>query len=154
MIKIINKEFVMDLEKRLRSRGYRVTLQREAVFEVLEDNEGKPLSPEDIHAMASARYPGLGLTTIYRTMDLFCDLRIAFPVHLRGGHRFYELNSGKHHHHMECLSCGTVELLEACMIDDMVELVRDGSAFLITSHCMSLFGYCPDCLEGGRARGE
>lgn len=144
----------MDLEKRLRSRGYRVTPQREAIFGVLEDNEGRPLSPEDIHATAGAKHPGLGLTTTYRTMDLFCDLGIAFPVHLRGGHRFYELNSGKHHHHMECLSCGNVELLEACMIDDMVELVRDGSDFLITSHCMSLFGYCPDCLERGKGKGE
>jgi len=141
----------VDLKKRLRSRGYRVTPQRVAVLDVLEENEGRPMSPEDIHAEAGKKYPGLGLATIYRTVELFCELGIAFPVHLQGGHRFYELNSGKHHHHMECLSCGGVELLEACMIDDIVEVVRDGSDFLVTAHCMSLFGYCHDCLEKGRA---
>jgi len=152
MIIIINKEYEMDLGKRLRSRGYRMTAQREAVYGVLEENEGKPMSPEDIRTMAGVKHPGLGLSTVYRTLELFCDLGIAFPVHLRGGHGYYELNSGKHHHHMECLSCGAVELLEACMIDDIVELVRDGSDFLVTSHCMSLFGYCPHCLEQNRER--
>ena len=144
----------MDLGKRLHSRGYRVTPQREVVYAVLEENDGRPLSPEEIHNLAGERYDGLGLATVYRTVELFCELGIAFPVHLRGGHRYYEINTGKHHHHMECLSCGEVELLEACMIDDIVELVKDGSDFLVTSHCMSLFGYCRDCLDSGKTPGE
>lgn len=137
----------MELQKRLRSRGYRVTRQREAVFRALEESGSRPLSPDDIHAMAVAKCPGMGLSTVYRTLELFCDLGIASPVHLSGGSRFYELNSGGHHHHMQCLSCGAVELLEACVIDEIVELVRDGSDFLVTAHCMSLFGYCGGCLE-------
>ena len=143
----------MDLAKRLRSRGYRLTPQREAVLGVLERNEGRPLSAEDIHSMAAEEYPGLGLTTVYRAIYLFCDLGIAFQVHLRSGNRYYEIESGKHHHHMECISCGRIELLETCMIDDIVEVVRDGSDFLVTSHCMSLFGYCPQCLDGGKKEG-
>jgi Fur family transcriptional regulator, ferric uptake regulator len=141
----------MDLVKRLRSRGCRMTPQREAVLGVLEEKEGKPLTPEDIHTLAAEKHPGLGIATIYRTMDLFCELDIASPVYLMGGQRYYEINSGKHHHHMVCISCGEVELLEACMIDDIVEMVRDGSDFLITSHSMSLFGYCPACLRKGKA---
>lgn len=137
----------MDLGRRLRSRGYRLTPQREAIIGVLEESAGRPLTPEDIHDMAAVKRPGMGIATIYRTMGLFCELGIAFPVHLRGGHRYFEINQGKHHHHMECISCGKLELLEACMIDEIAELVRDGSDFLITSHCMSLFGYCPQCLE-------
>lgn len=144
----------MDLAKRLRSRGYRLTPQREAVFAVLEENEGRPLTPEEIHARAAAKSSGMGLATVYRTLDLFCGLGIAFPVHLKGGNRYFELDSGKHHHHMECLSCGGVELLEECIIDELVERVKDGSDFLITSHCMSLFGYCPACLDMGKARRE
>lgn len=79
----------MDLGRRLRSRGYRLTPQREAILGVLRENAGRPLSPEDIHAMAGKKQPGMGIATIYRTMDLFCELGIAFPVHLRGGYRFY-----------------------------------------------------------------
>ncbi len=143
----------MDLSRRLRSRGYRVTPQREVVFGILKSNQGNPLSPEEIHCEAARKRPQIGLSTVYRTLELFCELGVAFPVHLRRGYRFYELNTGKHHHHMECLSCGAVESIEACMIEEIMELVRDGSDFLVTSHCMSLFGYCQDCIAGGRVGG-
>jgi Fur family ferric uptake transcriptional regulator len=140
------------MERRLKSRGYRVTPQRKAVYEVLSENEGKPLNPEDIHKLAAVKHHGLGLTTVYRTLELLCQLELAVPVHLHGESSYYEVNTGKHHHHMVCLSCGCVEILDACMIDEIMELVRDDSDFLVTEHCMSLFGYCKDCLAG-RKRG-
>jgi Fur family ferric uptake transcriptional regulator len=139
------------LRKRLRARGYRVTPQREAIYEVLERNEGRPLCPEDIYAQARESYPELGLTTVYRTMELFCELGLAQHVHLHEDAQYYEINTGKNHHHLVCNSCGSVEILEVCLIDDLKKLVRDDSDFLVTSHCMSLFGYCPGCLEGGKA---
>lgn len=141
----------MDLEKRLRSRGYRMTPQREVVYRVLREHEGQPLSPEEIHTQACKKYPALGLTTTYRSLELFRELGLAVQVHLHGDSQYYEINSGKHHHHMVCLSCGSVEVLEACLIDELKEIVRDDSDFLVTGHCMSLFGYCPTCL--GPAKG-
>lgn len=136
----------------MRSRGYRVTPQREAILEVMEENEGRPLDPERVHELAREKLPGLGLATVYRTLDLYSDLGIVFPVHLHEDSQHYEINAGGHHHHMVCLSCGTVRILEACMIDELMEAVRDDSDFLVTSHCMSLFGYCPECLRSGRYR--
>lgn len=140
----------MDLEQRVRSRGYRMTPQREVVYEVLAEHEGQPMSTEDIHRLAAGKLPGLGLTTVYRSLELFCQLGLAFTVHLREDAQYYEVNSGKHHHHMVCLSCGGVEVLEACLLDELKEKVKDKSDFLITEHCMSLFGYCRECLAAGR----
>ena len=143
---IVDKDLRMNLEKRLLSRGYRYTPQREAVFGVLKENEGKPLSPEEVHELACKRFSSLGLTTTYRSLELFCDLGLATRVHLHGDSHYYEVNTGKHHHHMVCLSCGAIEILEACLIEELKERVRDRSDFLVTEHCMSLFGYCPGCL--------
>lgn len=134
----------------MRSRGYRVTPQREAIYEVLQRNEGKPLCPEDIYKLAGERYPRLGLTTVYRTMELFCELGLAQHVHLHEDAQYYEIYTGKHHHHLVCNSCGSVRILEACMIEDLKELVRDDCDFVVTSHCMSLFGYCRRCLGDGK----
>lgn len=147
---IVDKGPRMDLERRLRSRGYRMTPQREVVYRVLTEHEGKPLSPEDIHQLAGKRLRALGLTTIYRSLELFCELGLAKQVHLHGDAHYYEANTGKHHHHMICLSCGSVEVLEACLIDELKEMVRDDSDFMVTDHCMSLFGYCPGCLSVGK----
>ncbi|MFW6113766.1 MAG: Fur family transcriptional regulator [Actinomycetota bacterium] len=135
----------MDLEKRLKTRGYRMTPQRRSIYEVLEENEGYPLCPEDIHFLGRDKLPELGLTTVYRTMELFTELGIALPVHMHEESQYYEVNSGGHHHHMVCISCGSVEIIEACLIGELKELIRDDSDFLVTSHCMSLFGYCKHC---------
>jgi len=133
----------------LRSRGYRITSPRQAVLEVLEENEGRPLSTEEIHRLASTRHEGIGLATVYRTLELFCELQIAARAHLHRDSEHFEINSGSHHHHLVCVSCGEVEMLEECVIEEVEKAVRDRSDFLVTSHCMSLFGYCPSCIPGG-----
>ncbi len=139
----------MDLEKRLRSRGYRVTPQREAVYRVLREQAGRLLSPEEVHGQACGICAGLGLATVYRTLELFRELGVVNRVQLQGNCCFYELSSGKHHHHLVCLSCGAVDVFEDCLIEELKEMVRDGSDFLVTDHSMSLFGYCPRCLGAG-----
>ncbi len=145
---------MIDLEQRLRSRGCRLTSQREAVLEVLEENQGRPLRPEDIHALAAKRLPGMGLTTVYRTLELFCELGIIAPVHLASGRNYFEVVAGKHRHYMECISCGGVETIEVCMIEELADKVRSGSDFQVTSHCLSLFGYCGECSRKGVAEGH
>lgn len=139
----------MDTRKKLRSRGYRVTPQREAVLGVLQEKEGVPLDPEAVHDLAKARLPGIGLTTVYRALELFCDLGIVLRVHLHEDSQHYEIDNGRHHHHMVCVSCGSVEAFEVCMVEELEKSIGEDSDFLVTSHCLSLFGYCPDCLAAG-----
>lgn len=140
----------MDVIGRLRDSGYRLTRQREVVLGVLEDNPGIPLNPADVHREAAKKQPEIGLTTVYRTLELFSELGIAQRVHLHGDAQYYELNSGDHHHHLICMACGKVRIFAGCNVREMEAIIRDQSDFLVTSHCLSLFGYCPGCLPAGR----
>jgi Fur family transcriptional regulator, ferric uptake regulator len=136
----------MELGKRLRSRGYRLTPQRGAVFDVLSENTGIPLDAEAICRLAKEKAPGVGLATVYRSLELFVRLGVAQEVHLHEGSNYYEVDTGSHHHYMVCVSCGSKKVLEACTIDKLEDLVKDESDFLVTSHCLGLWGYCPSCL--------
>lgn len=138
----------VELTKRLKNRGYKSTPQRNAVFEVLRENAGKPVDVEEIFKLAREKAPGIGIATIYRTLELFRELGVALDVHLHDDSRHYEVNTGQHHHYMVCVSCGSASMLEACTIDKLEELIRDESDFLVTSHCLGLWGYCPSCLAG------
>lgn len=140
----------MDVVSRLKNSGYRLTRQRQVVLGVLEANPGIPLSPADVHREAAGKQPEVGLTTVYRTLELFSELGIALRVHLHEDAQYYELNSGGHHHHLVCVACGKVRVFEGCNIREMEATIRDLSDFLVTSHCLSLFGYCPGCLPAGR----
>ncbi len=139
----------MELARRLRSRGYRSTPQREAVFDVLSDSAGRPIDAETVVRLAREKKPGLGVATVYRTLDLFMELGVIQGVHLHEGAQHYELSTGKHHHYVVCNSCGSTHMLEACTVDRLEEALKDESDFVVTSHCMTLFGYCPSCLPSG-----
>jgi len=141
----------MGIKENLKSRGYRVTPQREAVFEVLRENEGVPLDPEAVYELTRERYEGIGIATVYRTLELFCDLGVVLRVHLHENSQHYEINTGRRHHHMVCVSCGSVEEFEGCLVGEIEQSIRENSDFLVTSHCLSLFGYCPACLSSRRA---
>ena len=138
----------MELTKRLRNRGYRSTPQRDVIFDVLVENAGKPMDVETILELSQEKKPGIGIATVYRTLELFCKLDVALEVHLHEGSRHYEIDTGQHHHYMVCMSCGSKKVLEACTIDRLEDMIRDESDFMVTSHCLGLWGYCSSCLPG------
>jgi Fur family ferric uptake transcriptional regulator len=144
------KWMVMDAHKRIKSHGYRLTRQRKVVLEVLSDHPGRPLNPADVHRLASEKMPGIGLTTVYRTLELLSELGIVLRVHLHEEAQHYELNTGEHHHHLVCLSCRSILPYRGCDLEELEERVRDESDFLVTSHCLSIFGYCGECLAAAR----
>ncbi len=118
---------------------------------MLCENRGRPLSPEQVHFLVRDRMPGLGLATVYRTLELFCELGISETVHLSSGKNHYELK-GEHRHYMECLSCGRITPIGVCPVGEVLERLGEESGFLVTEHCMNLFGYCAGCVgqTGGR----
>lgn len=145
----------MDVRKELRRGGYRVTRQRRVVFDILAENEGRPLNIEDIHRLAEDRLPGIGVATVYRTLELFRDLGVVLPVHLHEDSQYYEIDSGDRHHHLVCNRCGAVQTLNACVLSQLLESVGEQSGFLVESHCLSLFGICEMCAEEtGRSGGR
>jgi len=143
----------MDLQKHMKKQGLKFTPQRASVFDVLCDNQGKPMTADMIHAACLEKNPHLGLTTVYRTLELFCKSGIAMHVHMHEPAEFYELATDRHHHHMVCVECGQVESFDECMVDEMKEIILDRHDFVITSHCLSVFGYCPTCsAQSDRSR--
>ncbi|MFH1150808.1 MAG: transcriptional repressor [Actinomycetota bacterium] len=138
----------MELSRRLSSRGYRRTRQRDAVFDVLAENAGRPMKAEEVLVLAKEKAPGIGIATVYRALELFVELGVAQQVHLHERSQHYEVDTGHHHHYMVCVSCGSREQLDACTIDKLEDMIKDETDFLVTSHCLGLWGYCPSCLPG------
>jgi Fur family ferric uptake transcriptional regulator len=75
---------------RFEGRGYRLTTPREATLHVLS-NADKYLSSEDIYMTVHRKYPAIGLTTIYRTLDLLVRMGVVFKFGFGDGRAHYEL---------------------------------------------------------------
>ncbi len=139
---------------KFRGCGYRLTIGREAILDLLFRSEGH-LSAEDIYLKIHARFPNVGLTTVYRTLDVLSGLGMVYKLDFGDGRARYELAQGPkgehHHHHLVCTACNRV-IDYTDFIDDEVELLRrtekgleDKYNFKITSHVIQFYGLCDKC---------
>jgi len=142
------------LYERLHGCGYRYTLPREAVLQVLTQTP-EHLSAEDIYFLVHARYPQIGLTTVYRTLDLLVRMGIVVKFDFGDGRARFELaahSGGKsHHHHLICTLCGRVidysDFLEK--EKELLQTTQKGLSekynFEITDHLIQFYGKCQQC---------
>ena len=121
---------------KLRDRGYKVTPQRVMILRGLAAEQHQSL--EEIRA----RCREVGLVTIYRTLDLLCEIRAVRRLDFGDGSR-YEL-AADHHHHLICEECGTVVEFEECPID-LRALPAPGNGFEVSSHSVEVYGRCAAC---------
>ncbi|MDD5566194.1 MAG: Fur family transcriptional regulator [Candidatus Omnitrophica bacterium] len=139
---------------KFRGCGYRLTIGREAILDVLSKSEGH-LSAEDIYMKVHPRYPSVGLTSIYRTLDVLSHLGLVYKLDFGDGRARYELAEGPkgshHHHHLVCTDCNRV-IDYTDFIDDEVELLRQTEKglgekykFKITNHVIQFYGLCERC---------
>jgi Fur family transcriptional regulator, ferric uptake regulator len=119
---------------KIRGRGYKATPQRLAVLGALAAEQHQTL--EEIRA----RCPEVGLVTVYRTLDLLCEIGAVRRLDLGDGPR-YELTEN-HHHHLVCESCGAVSEFEECPLD--LRRLQDVD-FEVASHSLEIYGRCVVC---------
>jgi len=139
---------------RFRGCGYRLTIPREVILDVLSKTS-KHLSAEDIYLEVHKSYPVVGLTTVYRTLELLTNMGLISKFDFGDGKARYELSIGpkgtRHHHHLVCSECGRV-IDYVDFIDDEKELlgqIEKGLSkkfkFKITNHLIQFYGLCEKC---------
>jgi Fur family ferric uptake transcriptional regulator len=143
-------------EPRFREAGFRLTMPRQVILEVLSNTE-EHLSAEEIYLLIHKVYPNIGLTTVYRTLDLLVDMGLVFKFDFGDKRARYELSQGpaskKHHHHLICTKCGRI-IDYTDFIDEERELLQRTEAglsekynFKVTSHLIQFYGLCDECQE-------
>jgi Fe2+ or Zn2+ uptake regulation protein len=142
----VKKDFAVE---QFRKKGYKITPQRQEILKAfLENGHNQPLSAEDVHRKVVERYPNIGLDTVYRNLNVFLDLEIISKLDFREGKSRYELNSGKHHHHLVCLNCGATETIDFCPFKALnLKEIEQEKKFLIKEHSFEIFGFCEICRE-------
>ncbi|MCK4422022.1 transcriptional repressor [candidate division WOR-3 bacterium] len=139
---------------RFRGGGYRLTMPRQSILEVL-DNASKHLSAEDIYLAVHKIYPNVGLTTVYRTLDLLVQMGLVSKFDFGDGRARYELSESskgvKQHHHLVCTGCNRV-IDYTDFIDEEIKLLgrieKELSKkfnFKITNHLIRFYGLCNEC---------
>jgi len=139
-------EAIAPLLERLQERGCRLTAPRRLIIEQLRGAE-RYLTPRELYALVQAEHPqaGVGLTTVYRTLDLLVELGAAQRFAQANHEDKYIFCSQRHHHHMICSRCGYVEEVEGCLMPLVEAALRRDTRFQINEHSLDFYGLCQDC---------
>jgi Fur family ferric uptake transcriptional regulator len=121
----------------------RSTRQRRAIRSVFE-RLNRPLGPQDVLQEVAQEVEGVGIATVYRTINTLHEEGVLVKVDLPGESSRYEIAGKDHHHHFRCQKCDQVFELSGCL--NVKSLVPPG--FRMTSHDIVIFGQCSACLQG------
>lgn len=142
-------------EDELRARGLRFTAQRKAVLDIIIQNEGKHLSPEEIYGLVKINTPEIGVATVYRTLMLLEDMGFVHKIDLDDGKGRYELNKSEEdhlHHHLICVKCGSISEVKYDLLELLEEQILKENEFLVKNHSVKFYGYCKECLKSNSNR--
>jgi Fur family ferric uptake transcriptional regulator len=137
----MNKEVFKSVfgEKRLRMSHPRLL-----IFQELSISES-PISPQELYRGLIKKKRKIGLTSIYRCLDLFESLGMAFKI-INGSSVKYKIcEMENHHHHVVCKACGKVVEIDFCNITDWSERVTESTGYEVTDHQLNFYGLCKTC---------
>ena len=131
----------------------RWTAPREAILDLLS-RTSKHMSAKEIYAVLYRLSPGIGLTTIYRTLDLLVKMGLINKFTIGDGQSRYEFqheDKKGHHNHVICSKCGKI-IDYSDFLEDELELVFKTEKhlyqkynFKVLGHNIEFYGLCEKC---------
>jgi Fur family transcriptional regulator, ferric uptake regulator len=128
----------------LQENGYRLTEARRAVVETIQKST-RALTPVEVFDMARKKYRGLGLVSVYRTLEKLEELNLVQRVHQPQGCQAFIAESSGHEHLLLCQNCGQVTFFEGDDLDSLIKKISNKTGYLIREHWLQLFGLCQAC---------
>ena len=127
------------------TRALRATRQRAAVSALL-DRLDDFRSAQEIHEELRRLGEGIGLTTVYRTLQTLADSGEVDVLRTGTGEAVYRrCVTSDHHHHLVCRRCGYTVEIEGPDVESWAQRVADAHGFVELSHTAEIFGLCKDC---------
>jgi Fur family transcriptional regulator, ferric uptake regulator len=133
------------LQKTLRSRGYRLTPQRQLVLEAV--TKLRHGTPDEICADVQRTAGGVNISTVYRTLELLEELGLVTHTHLGHGAPTYHAAADEDHLHLVCRDCGAVTETDVSVADGLVSRLAKEHGFETDVAHFAIFGRCRECLR-------
>jgi len=132
------------LKSLFKDKRLRLSHPRFLIYQELS-NAKTPLSLKELYQSLLRKQKKIGLTSIYRSLDLFESMGLVFKI-INGSNVKYKLcELEHHHHHIVCKACGDVVELNFCDISDWSKKVMESTGYQVTDHQLSFFGFCKEC---------
>jgi Fur family ferric uptake transcriptional regulator len=137
---VATSSYLADL---LRSRGLRLTAQRQLVLDAVYALGHA--TPDQVHAEVARTAAGVNITTVYRTLELLEELGLVTHAHLSHGAPTYHAVGEDQHVHLVCRVCGGVDEVPPGVLEPVARRLAGERGFIIDIGHVALFGLCAHC---------
>jgi Fur family transcriptional regulator, ferric uptake regulator len=140
----------MDYEKVFQENHIKKTQGRMCILEVLMENKDA-LDVESIMMKCIDKGMGIDLSTVYRTLELFCKVKIIEKYDFGHGKYNYSLKKSGHKHVLECNLCHK-EIEIDCPMQQIKEAIRNQTGFTLIEPELDtkINGVCRECSKKNR----
>ena len=129
----------------------RETRQRTAVSAALDDLQ-EFVSAQQLHARMRERGTGVGLATVYRTLQHLAADGEVDVLRTDEGEAVYRRCSTGHHHHLICRQCRRTVEVDSLAVERWARRTAEENGFADVEHVLEVFGVCGDCAGRDQRR--
>jgi len=130
----------------LQDKGHKITKVRRGVIKIFSD-VSIPLSANQVEQMLFKVDINVNKATIYRELQFLLKNGFIVEVYLHPSEVSYESSELKHHHHLVCDKCGSIDNVTNCLADALEEDIYKKKGFRIKSHTLEFYGICKNCAQ-------
>jgi Fur family transcriptional regulator, ferric uptake regulator len=127
----------------------RNTRQRQVILESLRKLKTHPTA-SGLCAIVRERLPQISLGTVYRNLEMLCELGLVQKLEFGGAEARYDGTIDRHDH-VRCVDCGRLE--DVCLppLDLPGDNANDLGGYKILGHRFEYVGICPACRASGQS---
>src|SRR5580704_13233450 len=140
----------------LGAKGIRMTAQRRAVVEVIQEAK-EHLDAGTLLKLAREREPRIDRATVYRTLDLLKKLRLVDELdlmHLNGEKHYYEAKTRLDHMHLACFDCGKIVEFTSPRFERLKTEIASQTGFEVRITRLEVGGRCEVCRKKKKEQEE
>ena len=137
------------------SKGVRMTAQRRALIEVIQESKDH-LDAASLLNLARQREPSIDRATVYRTIELLKKFRLVDELdlmHLEGEKHYYEVKTRRDHMHLACFLCGRIEEFSSSLFERLKAEIAEQTGFEIRVTRLEVGGSCRACAARNEQSG-
>ena len=126
--------------------GLKLTPQRLAILEYLEDNCSHPTA-DDIYADIQIKFPTMSFATVYKTLESLKEKGCLQELTIDKERKHFDPDTTRHHH-LICVTCKKiVDIYKEFPIEMTIE---DQNNFEVLDTNIEFYGICPVCKKRRR----
>tara|TARA_B100000989_G_scaffold295679_1_gene277237 strand:+ start:182 stop:592 length:411 start_codon:yes stop_codon:yes gene_type:complete len=123
----------------------KITKRQEHLLDKLKTCEDE-LTGQDLHRQLIDSGNSMGLTTVYRNLQVLIKNGLIRSRHLPTGEVLYT-PVDRDIHHLTCVQCGETSRLEGCPVEEIHTPKKTPNKFQLLFHTLEYFGLCQICYK-------